>query len=39
MSLQYLSKNVRDEVDFLLADKHERFLMADSINLDVHRQA
>ena len=26
MSLQYLKKEVRDEVDFLHADKHQSFL-------------
>ena len=26
MSLQYLKKEVKDEVDFLLADKHQSFL-------------
>ena len=29
MSLQYLKKQVRDEVDFLDADKHDRFLLVD----------
>ena len=29
MSLQYLKKEVRDEVDFLHADKHQSFLQAD----------
>ena len=30
MSLQYLRKQVRDEVAFLHADKHQSFLQADS---------
>ena len=29
MSLQYLKKEVRDEVDFLYADKHQSFLQVD----------
>ena len=29
MSLQYLNKEVRDEVDFLHADKHHSFLQVD----------
>ena len=29
MSLQYLKKEVRDEVDFLHADKHQSFLQID----------
>ena len=29
MSLQYLKKEVRDEVDFLHADKHQSFLQVD----------
>ena len=29
MFLQYLKKEVRDEVDFLHADKHESFLQVD----------
>ena len=29
MSLQYLKKEVRDEVDFLHADKHQSFLEVD----------
>ena len=29
MSLQYLVKEVREEVDFLYADKHQRFLQVD----------
>ena len=30
MSLQYLKKKVRDEVEFLDADKHQSFLQVDS---------
>ena len=33
MSLQYLKKEVRDEVDFLHADKHQSFLQVDFITL------
>ena len=33
MSLQYLIKEVRDEVDFLHADKHQSFLQVDFNNL------
>ena len=29
MSLQYLKKEVRGEIDFLHADKHQRFLQVD----------
>ena len=29
MSLQYLKKEVRGEIDFLHADKHQRFLYVD----------
>ena len=35
MSLQYLKKEVRDEVDFLHADKHQSFLQADFNTLGV----
>ena len=31
MSLQYLKKEVRDEVDFFHADKHQNFLQVDLI--------
>ena len=31
ISLQYLKKNVGDEVDFLLADKHESLLQIGSV--------
>ena len=33
ISLQYLKKEVNDEGDFLLADKHERFLQIDTLIL------
>ena len=33
ISLQYLQKELSDEVDFLHADKHERLLQIDSIIL------
>ena len=32
-SLQYLKENVKDEVDFLHADKRQRFLQIDTIIL------
>ena len=32
MSLQYLRKNVENEVDFLRADKQESFQQVDTIN-------
>ena len=35
MSLQYLKKEVRDEVDFLHADKHQSFLQVDFNTLDI----
>ena len=35
MSLQYLRNEVRDEVDFLLADKHQNFLQVDFNTLDI----
>ena len=35
ISSQYLKENVRDEVDFLPADKRQRFLPIDTIILDV----
>ena len=38
ISLQYLKENVKDEVDFLPADKHQRFLQIDSIILGVCEQ-
>ena len=39
ISLQYLPKNMVDEVDFLPVDKYESFLQVDSITLDVCSQA
>ena len=38
-SLQYLQKNVCDEVDFLSADKYKSFLQVDNITLGVCSQA
>ena len=35
MSLQYLKKQVREEVDFLYADKHQSFLQVDYNNLGI----
>ena len=35
MSLQYLRKEVRDEVDFLYADKYQSFLQVDFNILDM----
>ena len=35
ISLQYLVKGVRDEVDFLHADKHQSFLEADFNTLSI----
>ena len=37
--LQYMQKNMGDEVDFLSADKHKSFLQVHSITLDVCSQA
>ena len=34
-SLQYLKENVKDDVDFLPADKTQRFLQIDTRILDV----
>ena len=34
ISLQYLKKEVSDEVDFLHADKHESFLQIDTMIFD-----
>ena len=39
ISLQYLKENVKDEVDFLPADKHQIFLQIDSIISGVCEQA
>ena len=38
ISLQYLKENVKDEVDFLAADKCWRFLQSDTIILGVRGQ-
>ena len=38
-TLQYLQKNMRDEVDFLLVDKRKSFLQVDSTSLGVRSQA
>ena len=35
MSLQYLKKEVRDEVDFRQVDKHQSFLQVDFNNLGI----
>ena len=35
MSLQYLKKEVRDEVDFLHVDKHQSFLQVDFNTLGI----
>ena len=37
-SVQYPKENTKDEVDFLLTDKRQRFLQSDTIILDVHGQ-
>ena len=39
ISLQCLNENIKDEVEFLAADKHESFLEVDSITLSVCSQA
>ena len=39
MPLQYLKKEVWDEVNFLYADKHQSFLQGDTITIDSHDQA
>ena len=39
ITLQYLNQNVKDEVEFLSADKHESFLQGDNITLGVRNQA
>ena len=39
VSLQYLKKEVCDEVDFLHTDKHECFLQTDTIIFDGDGQA
>ena len=38
ISLQYVKKEVSDEVDFLHADKHESFLQIDTMIFDGHDQ-
>ena len=38
ISLQYLRVNGKNEVDFLHADKHQRFLPIDTIILGVYGQ-
>ena len=37
--LQYRKENVKDEVDFLPADKRQRFLQSDTVILGVCGQA
>ena len=39
ISLQYLQKNMENEVDFLPVDEHKTFLQFDNITLDVQSQA
>ena len=39
ISLQYRKENVKEEVDFLPADKHQRFLLSDTLILGVCGQA
>ena len=39
VSLQYLEKEERDEVDFLHAEKYQTILQVDAINLGGHCQA
>ena len=39
ISLQYLKKQERDEVDFIHADKYQTILQVDAINLGGHGQA
>ena len=39
MSLQYCKENVRDVVDFLPADKPQKFLQSDTVILGVCGQA
>ena len=39
ISLQYLKENGKNEVDFLLADKHQIFVQIDTIILGVCGQA
>ena len=39
ISLQYLKKEGRDEVDFLYADKYQTIILVDTINFNGHDQA
>ena len=39
ISLQYVKENVKNEVDFLLADKRQRFIQSDTIILAACGQA
>ena len=39
ISLQYLKENMKDEVDFFLADKRWRFFQTDTITSGVYDQA
>ena len=39
ISLQYLEKEIRDDIDFLQIDKHQSFLEGDTIIIDGHDQA
>ena len=39
ISLQYLKKEGRNEVDFLHAEKHQTFLQVDTINFGGHGQS
>ena len=36
---KYVKESVKDEVDYLPADKHQRFLQSDTIILSVYGQA
>ena len=36
LSLQYIQKEVSDEIDFLHVDKHERFLQINTMIFDGH---
>ena len=39
ISFQYFKANMKDEVDFLSTDKHEKFLQIDAITLGVCGQS
>ena len=39
VSLQYIKENMKDEIDFLPGDEHQRFLQIDTIILGVRGQA